>query len=376
MIYEDKKWKYKVAFDNNVYKEIKRYGFHLDEDSKKILDKEIEFYRHNFSILQVMEVFDNLPESEKNHFKDVVTKRIDGILFCPKPLKQYFIDLINSKYSNDKEFFMFLLTTATTKKCQNVAIPLYKVILGKYYGATKREILKYAKRQYEPMPNTKIKDVELFVERLQSNITNDRLLQGIWGEEDDTKSMITYEKASGFGRLNSHHFNGTPVDFITLHTLGDNIEYQYYRNVYPGKAHFFNSVFINQTRNFDTGSRWVVNGWAMFSSLHARKSTYTKNAKILSANILKPLLTIKNYNTAIEQCYIHMLTRMSHEQAFNNLLYLTQKVGIIESYVLGGIATELVIENGWATSPMDLLRKYRKVNLGDYFALYRKTRNQ
>lgn len=376
MIYEDKKWKNKIAFDNNAYKEIKRYGFNLDEDSKKILDKEIEFYRHNFSILQVMEVFDTLSESDKSHFKDVVTKRADGILFCPTPLKQYFVEIINTKYADDKEFFMYLLTKATTKKCENVAIPLYKTILGKYYGAVKREIVKYSKRSYESVPNIKVKNAEDSINRLENNIQNDRLLQGIWGEKDDTKYVISYEKSTGFGRLSSHHFNGTPVDFISLHTLGDNIEYQYYRNAYPGKAHFFNSVFQNQIRNFDNGSRWVVNGWAMFSSLHARKSIYTKNAKILSANILKPLLTIKNYNTAIEQSYIYMLTKMSKEQAFNNLLYLTQKIGIIESYVLGGIATELVIHSGWATSPMDLLRKYRKVNLGDFFALYRKSRNE
>lgn len=373
MIYEDKKWKNKVAFDNNVYKEIKRYSFNLDEDSKKILDKEIEFYRHNFSLLQVMEFFDMLSESDKAHFKEIVMKRISGILFCPKPLKQYFVDIINSKYSDDKEFFMFLLTTATTKKCKNVAIPLYKAILGKYYNDVKREIIKYSKRKYEDIPNIKIKNVEDSISRLEKSILDDRLLQGIWGEKDDTKCVISYEKTSGFGRLNSHYFNGTPVDFVTIHTLGDNVEYQYYRNVYPGKSHFLNSIFQNQTRNFDLGSRWVINGWSMFSSLHARKSIYTKNSKILSANILKPLLTIKNYNTAIEQSYIYMLTKMSHKQAINNLLFLTQKVGTIESYVLGGIATELVISSGWATSPMDLLRKYRKVNLGDFFALYRKS---
>lgn len=373
MIYEDKKWKNKIAFDNNAYKEIKRYSFNLDDDSKKILDKEIEFYRHNFSILQVMEVFDTLSKSDKAHFKDVVTKRVNGLLFCPTPLKQYFVDIIKSKYNDDKEFFMFLLTTATNKKSKNVVIPLYKAILGKYYADVKHEVVKYSKRKYIDTPNNKVKNPEETISRLESNIQNDRLLQGIWGDIDDTQNVITYEKTSGFGRLDSHHFNGTAVDFITLHTLGNNVEYQYYRNVYPGKAHLYNTVFLNQTQNIDLGSRWILNGWAMFSSLHARKSIYTKNAKILSANILRPLLTIKNYNTAIEQSYIYMLTKMPRQQAFNNLLYLTQKVGAVESYVLGGIATELVIKSGWATSPMDLLRKYRKVNLGDFFALFRKS---
>lgn len=371
MIYEEKKWKYKVAFDNKIYKEIKRYGFHLDEDSKKILDKEIEFYRHNFSILQVMEVFDTLSQSDKVKFKDIVTKRMDGVLFCPKQLKQYFIDIINKKYSHDKEFFMTLLTVATTKKNNNVAIALYKTILGKYYAPTKRKILRYARRPYDEVVYTP-KDGKKVVEKLQQNIQSDRIMQGIWGDKDDTEYVITYEKGAGFGRLSSHHFNGTTADFITLYTQGDNIEYQFYRNAYPGKAHLYNSVFINQNRNYDLGSHWVVNGWATFSSLHARKSMYTKNSKVLMANIMKPLLTIKNYNTAIEQCYIYMLTKMPQKQAFDNLLYLTQKVGLVESYILGGIATELIIENGWATSPMDLLRKYRKVNLGDFIALYRK----
>lgn len=374
MIYEDKKWKYEIAFDNSVYKEVKRYGFNLDEESKKILDKEIDFYRHNYSIMQVMEAYDKVPESEKNNFKTVVLKRIDGILFCPKPLKQYFVDKINNEYAVDKEFFTHLLIVATTKKCTNVAISLYKTILGKYYNPVKREILKYAKRPYTDVVKPRSFDPKASIERLQYSIENDSILQGIWGEKDDTSVVVNYDKGAGFGRIRSHHFTGTSADFTTIHTLGDNVEYQYYRNIYPGKAHFYNTIFINHNRNFDMGSRWVVNGWAMFSSLHARKSIYTKNSKSLSANIMKPLLTIKNYNTAVEQCYLYMLTKMSRQQAFNNLLYLTQKIGMVESYILGGIATELVINQGFATSPMDLLVKYRKVNLGDFFALYRKSK--
>lgn len=371
MIYEDKKWKYKIAFDNNVYKEIKRYGFNLDNESKKILDKEIEFYRHNFSLIQVMEAFETLPESERAHFKDVVTKRVDGILFCPRQLKQYFLDIIDSKFGDDREFFMYLLTCATTKKCTNVALSLYKTILGKYYAPTKREIIKYSKRPYTPIPSHTI-DAKATIEKLENNIASDKLLQGIWGERSDTPCVLSFDKATGFGRLRSHFFSGTNADFVTIHTLGDNVEYQYYRNAYPGKAHFFNSVFAYQMRSFDLGSRWVLNGWSMFSSLHARKSVYTKNAKVVSANIMRPLLTIKNYDLALTQCFNYMLSVMPHAQATQNLLALTQKIGLVESYVLGGIATELIIKQGFATSPMDLLRKYRKQNLGDFFALYTK----
>lgn len=370
MIYEEK-WKYQIAFNNNVYKEIKRYSFNLDDESKNLLSKEIDFYRHNFSLLQVMDAYDQIPESEKQNFQNVVHKRIDGLLYCPKFLKQYFVGIIQLKYSDNSEFFTHLLKVATTKKRKNVPLQLYKLILGKYYNQVKRTLLRYSRRKYTYEPKPRITDPKKFCQKLHSTYSTDRITQGIWGEIDDTIVNFYVDNSEGWGKLKSHHFSGVYRDSYTINEQDQNIEYSFYRNVYPGEAHFYNNILPYHNRNIDLGSDWIVNGWSFFSATHVKKSVHTKNVHSIMGNIMKPLLTFPDYDKALEASYLYMLTKMSKKQAFDTILTITQKVGLYESYVMGGLATEFVIDHGFATSPMDLLRRYRRENLGDFFALYR-----
>lgn len=370
MIYEEK-WKYEIPFNNNVYREIKRYSFNLDEDSKNLLDKEIDFYRHNFSLLQIMEAYDKIGFDDREHFIEVVYKRLDGLLYCPKFLKQYFIDLINSKYRENSEFFIHLLTVATTKKAKNVPLKLYKLILGKYYGKVKKMIMRYASRHYSYEPKPKILDSKKFCQKLHSTLSTDRITQGIWGEIDDTIINFYVDNSEGFGRLKSNHFTAVSRDSYTIHEHGNNIEYSFYRNIYPGEAHFYNNVLPYHSRNIDLGSDWLINGWSFFACTHVKKSIHTKNVHSVMGNIMRPILSFSDYGKGLETAYLYMLTKMPKKLAFDTILTITQKVGLYESYVLGGLATELIIDHGFAASPMDLLRRYRRENLGDFFALYR-----
>ena len=322
MIYEEK-WKQKICFDNNAYKEIKRYSFGLDEDSKTLLDKEIDFYRHNFSLLQVMEAYENIPESEKQSFKDAVYKRIDGLLYCPKFLKQHFVGLIEYKYKENSEFFTYLLKVATTKKAKNVPLKLYKIILGKYYNQVKHTLLRYSRKKYSYEPKPKILDAKKFCQRLHSTLSTDRICQGIWGEIDDTIVNFYVDNSEGHGKLKSHHFTAVTRDNYTINEKDNNIEYSFYRNVYPGEAHFYNSVVPYNKRNIDLGSDWLVNGWNFFASTHVKKSVHTKNVHSIIGNIMRPLLTFPDYGKALETSYLYMLTKMSKQEALGEKFHLT-----------------------------------------------------
>ena len=52
------------------------------------------------------------------------------------------------------------------------------------------------------------------------------------------------------------------------------------------------------------------------------------------------------------------------------MINYTQYPGHFMSYILGGFATDLVIKNGFANTPIDYLNSLRTINCGDFFALY------
>lgn len=60
-------WKQRIAFDNIVYKDVKRYSLALNTREREIMEIQIDFYRSHFSILQVMKHFTILktPEEKK-----------------------------------------------------------------------------------------------------------------------------------------------------------------------------------------------------------------------------------------------------------------------------------------------------------------------
>ena len=58
-------WKQRIAFDNVIYKDVKRYSLGLSTLEREIMDAEINFYRGHFSLLQVMKHFKTL-KSQKD----------------------------------------------------------------------------------------------------------------------------------------------------------------------------------------------------------------------------------------------------------------------------------------------------------------------
>ena len=58
-------WKQRIAFDNIIYKEVKKYSLHLNTYERELMEYQIDFYRNHFSLLQVMENFKKLSSENK-----------------------------------------------------------------------------------------------------------------------------------------------------------------------------------------------------------------------------------------------------------------------------------------------------------------------
>ena len=103
-------WKKEIAFDNVVYKDVKRYSLTLNSYEREIMDIQINYYRNNFSLLQVMNHFKKLhSKSDKETFIKAVLKRQENLLYIPHSLEDFFKKKISSEFSDYKDFFLLLL---------------------------------------------------------------------------------------------------------------------------------------------------------------------------------------------------------------------------------------------------------------------------
>ena len=342
------------------------------------MDEEINFYRNNFSLIQVMNHFKLLKTSEqKEVFIKAILKRQDNILYIPVCLKTYFQNKIKKEFSEFKAFFDILLSKALAQSTKNIIIPMIKKILGAYYKPVIKKVHRY--RKMEPINLRKKVLAPASYENLARthiyNLQNDLVLTSIYGRSSIRKTVpISIVDDYGYGEWISKNvtFNTNRLFIYSNNNkLADiELEHMIYFNVYPGYGFFYNTV-VDQTSNisFDNGATFLINGWAMFAMCHSRNSAYSTARLIEASNIAHNLLN-KNLAKGLEDTYIYLLGEYPKSKAIEYMLDYTQYPGHYMSYLLGAFATESAISQGFANNPQDYLKTLRTINCGDFFALY------
>ena len=371
-------WKRRITFDNSVYKEVKRYSLRLNTYERELMDIQIEFYRNNFSLLQVMDHFKTLKTKEEiEAFIKSVLKRQDNLMYIPNLLKTYFKDKINKEYSTYKAFFDILLTKAIEKKPENIYLPVAKAILGDYYKPTMKFVNRYSKMNIPILARKKVSPAGYqnmardYIYKFQSDFT----LSAMFGRSSFRRDLpISVVDDYGYGEWISKTvtFNNNRFFIYSNHSSLTEVqlEHMVYFNVYPGYGHFYNTVLEDNNKiSFDNGARYLINGWAMYAMCHSESSAYAMSKMAEGAYITKKLLS-KKLDKAYEDIYVYLLGEYPKQRAMTYMINYTQYPGHYMSYILGGFATDLVIKSGFANTPYDYLQSLRTINCGDFFALY------
>lgn len=370
-------WKQRVAFDNVIYKEAKRFTLTLSAKEREIMNFEIDYYRKHFSLLQVMKHFKLLKTAkDKEIFIKAVLKRLDNILYLPHDLNAYFKKKIKTEFSDYSQFFNLLLDKALEQSDKNNILPLYKTVLGAYYKPVLRKVNKKRKER-------EIKAVQKAINpagyenkaRVQIGELQDNLhMATIFGRSQIRKSVpVSVVDEYGYGEWKSKNISyGANRFFLyTNHNkLTDKqLEHMVYFNVYPGYAHLYNTVVdIKHNNDFDTGATFLINGWAMYSMKHATESMYANNM-LIEGSIITHYLLKNRLEKSYHDIYLYLLTKYTKEKAISYMLDYSQYPGHYLSYVLGAFAIESAIEGGFATSPIDFLYGLSQINCGDFFAI-------
>lgn len=381
--YEEKNWKKELPFNNDIYRSVKHFSFLHGSAERKILDAEIAFYRKHYSLEQLLNAFKLCKSADIAHFKEVVSKRKYDIMYCPKCLQGHYYNRIKTEFYEHSEFLLDMLTVATKQPCiKNPCMPLYKLVLGGLFTPVKRKIIKYSKRKIVETADVKIQPTKYvsYAQEIIESLKKDYLAHGIFGDMATQDIVINKHLGQGRGHLNSMHFYVGNADLYTISTNENTLKlealrHDIYANIYPGRAHLFNSILPKSNKNFDCGATFFLNGWDTFTAWHYKPSGYTRNYKTVYSKICSFLLK-GNYKHSLEELNRYLLSMFPADQAHQILITITQYAGLFESYVMGGLATELLIEKGFASSPVDLLNKYKKVDCGDFFGLYLQKANK
>lgn len=372
-------WKKRIAFDNVIYKDVKRYSLQLNSYERALMNKQIDFYRNNFSLLQVMEHFKKLKsDKDKEIFIKAVLKRQNKILYLPYQLKSYMTKIIRSEFSDFKEFFFIMLNKACNQSKANLMPAFCKSVLGHFYKPVMRKV-KFASKQKEIPTVSKVlkpEAIENTARQLIYDLQYDYQLSIIYGRSSIRKNIpISIVDDYGYGKWlskNVSYNNNRFFIYSNNNRLTDvELKHMVYFNIYPGYGHFYNTVVDDLTKSncFDNGATFLINGWAMYAMCHNKNTAYSQNFLIEGANIANFLLH-GNLEKAYENVYVYLLGKYPKTKALDYMLDYTQYPGHYLSYVLGEFAVEICMNNNFATTPIEFLNNLRQINCGDFFDLF------
>lgn len=374
-----KDWKRKLPFDNIVYKDVKKYSLRLNTYERELMEIQINYYRNNFSLLQVMNHFKTLKNTEDiESFIKSTLKRQDGLLYIPNCLATYFRKKINDEFGTYKAFFEILLNKALKKKPENTYLPVVKALIGNYFKPVLKFINKYRKMDMLKAVRKKLNPAgyENMAREYINRSQSDLILASIFGRSSFRRNLpISIVDDYGYGEWLSKQvsFSNNRLFIYSNHNnLTDvQLEHMLYFNVYPGYGHFYTTILESNNNNisFDNGATYLINGWAMYAMCHSESSAYAMSMMTEGSVIVKNLLS-KKLNKAYEDIYVYLLGLYPKQRVLTYMLNYTQFPGDYMSYIIGGFATDLAIKNDFANTPIDYLNNLRTINCGDFFALY------
>ena len=378
----DKDWRYKISLNGEKLREVTAFSQTInDKNARTSFKKEIDFFKDYFSIESVISYMQLIfTDEEYDAFIKNIKHNLHHLLFIPSELEEKYREEIAKTKPLYHEILNFLLDYGMTKGVMCPVKKYYKIVLGKFYGKVIAKLSKYASHYKSSVPRKMLKEYEVStsLDILEKKIATSPSVLNLWGKDHNIDYILKYNNKYGFGKFRSKVTsdlnNVFTVNCFDERVDENDLHIQYLTNVYPGYAHFVERQFRNtDKRSIDFGANFVINGWSTFSAWHIFPSMYTRNLKIINSKIIKLLLnkpSAENYT----QIFRLLLNTFDQSIATKILYQITQQPAKYESRFLGAIATEIIIDLGYAMNPNNYLDRLSKTDITNYFTTVKKLR--
>ncbi len=371
----DKDWRYKVALNGSKRREVISFADNISSPkARKAFHKEIDFFSEFYSIESVISYLQQIfTDEEYDEFVRNIKKNLSNLLFIPRELECRYRDAISKTKPIYHELLNYLLEYGMKNGKMCNTKKYYKIVLGGVYSKVIAKLNKYAQHYKGNIPTKLLKEYEIStsLDELKKKIASSQSVLNLWGKDHEIDYVLKFNNKYGFGKFRSN-VTSELNNVFTVNSFDERVDendlhIQYLTNVYPGYGHFVERQFRNtENRAIDFGANFVINGWSTFSAWHIFPSLYTRNLKIINAKIIKLLLNSPSaYNYT--QIYRLLVNTFSPFIAEKILYQITQLPGKYESRFLGAIATEVIIDMGYAMNPNNYLDRLSKSDITNYF---------
>lgn len=375
-------WKYKLLLSESTFEKVSTFIKDLKSDEKNIYKSIIEFYSSFYSFDVLLNLLSE-QGADRKKIMSLATKNREKAIKVPTLLKNYYIEKIKTINVKDiyiEEELKYLLSSIIDDNTSCIKTDkIQNVIFGKYYPEIKKSILINNPISEKNKDLINVKDIKAYTEQLLSSIKKDKEVVSNFGKCLIGEYDINVIKAIGFAEWWDKDLTNENKDLLVLYDNKDalnrdDFEYTIYHEIYPGHGQFYNYARMNSTTipKFDHGAMSLIEGWATYCEWNVKDTSYSRSLKergkeFLDISILKSI----GCKDKIELIYNRNIKRgYTKEQAINSVLYFSQYPGFLESYYLGALCIEEIVNSKAFGKPLKFLEYLNDKTWGELFALW------
>lgn len=378
-------WKFKIGLIRDIYIDVNKNIENFSLEEKKIYNKIIDYHTNKISLDVILDI---LIENKFNSWKDTMMNDISlikpNLIGINSKLYEFFKAKMNIAIKNNPSLDyeineLFSAACNNNNNSYDNVEEIFRCILGKYYD----EVIKLLIDKYQFVSEIKEKiqynDIKKHVNSYIKKLSDDIKIRKMYGANIINEYDIKLVNEVGFAEWWDKDLTNNDKDLLVLFQNNDSMnkddfEYTIYHEVYPGHGYFYNYARNNRgaKSSFDHGAMTLVEGWATFCEWNVKKTDYSRTLKNRGKEFLEISLDKnKSLEEKINMLYANSIKRgYSKDQAINTILYFSQYPTFLESYYLGALCIEVMINKGVFRNPADFLDYLKNKTWGELFALW------
>ncbi|MCV2231503.1 hypothetical protein N7548_01500 [Acholeplasma manati] len=355
-------WRYQIYFNDIVLNEVIEFIHHYNPLEKNIMTEVLKYYQGFYTFQLLIDALSEQSESSHSSIIQKAMDHIDEVISVPIALYDYYLKSISGWKMYEKELTFILDFAVNKSKNINHMYRLYDIIFGQYLSPLSDYI--HVVSNTTPPNHTKetlvTHDVkETFRQLIQEISTNQKLIEK-FGPMSNRNFNIIVNEDHGFGEwwdkdLYDDYNENTLILYKNDDAMNyDDFLYTILHEVYPGHGYFFDRIKKNDHNVIDSGSMFLIEGYATFVEMATSISDYANFLRVKYANISKQMLDGTYEETAKGE----------------SLIYYTQYIGYMESYYLGAFMIEYLLDKNKYKNIVDFLDHISQGHIGDFYRLW------
>jgi len=215
---------------------------------------------------------------------------------------------------------------------------------------------------------------EALFERIFARLKGEESLQARFGSCAIGDFTTTVKEGSAYGEWWDRELEGESGDRLVLFKSDDAVKSEDYlytviHETYPGHGHFYNSVRSGETAT-DHGAMMLIEGWATYSEWHSLPHPYVEAVRHNAMVFLHHALFGTREELAEVIWRNKRAQRIPMRKAVYALVNATQYIGYLESYYLGALWLEEMIDRRGRFTAEEFLAMLKTNSKGEFFRLW------